>query len=245
MSATAEYYTDGFLRYDAFPQNSFAQRDLTVSSFRYCAHSSADHLLQVPRFARAVEVRGGNTKPVKAIAWSCDGKRVATGTEEKGLRIWDAQHIGAHAIKVDIASSFSLPSSSRTPSPHSSNVAALAWSPVDPNALVSGCKGVGSGGCAVAVWDVTNGAAPVATFKLPGDVLHVAFHPQGRHFAVVCPRATRDEVLFFWLQERDGNEVWEQRTDIIMGGAGIDTGAEEVSMQRLMVTRTNSYRSTR
>lgn len=31
MSAATDQYVDGFLRYDAFPQNAFAQRDLAVS----------------------------------------------------------------------------------------------------------------------------------------------------------------------------------------------------------------------
>lgn len=155
---------------------------------------------------------------------------MATGTEAAGLRVWEAQHIGTHGIKVDSSSSHSLPSSSKTPSPHGHNIAALAWSPVDPKILVSGCKAAGNNmPGSIAVWDVTKGSAPLATFKIPGDVLHLAFHPGGRHFATVCPRQTRDEVLFFWLVGNDEDEHWEQRTDIMMGGAGIDIGVEEVS----------------
>ena len=68
-------------------------------------------------------------------------------------------------------------------------------------------------------------SAPTATFKITGDVLHIAFHPSGQQFAVVCPRSTRDEVFFYHLTPAG----WEARGDIAMGGPLIDIGAEEVS----------------
>jgi len=38
-----------------------------------------------------VEVKGGISKAGRSVAWSCDGKKVAVGTEFKGLRVWDAK----------------------------------------------------------------------------------------------------------------------------------------------------------
>lgn len=215
-------YVDGFLRYDAFPQNTFAARDLPVRNIRVCAD------FEVPVFKRSHEIRGGNTKAVRSIAWSCDGRRVATGTEMKGLRIWEAhpRSGSSHAVTIDPSSSSPLPSSSKTPSPHNGHVAALAWSPTDPKVLVSACKGA-SGGGVVVVWDVTKPTSPLASFKIGGDILHLAFHPSGHHFAAVCPRSIRDEVFFFRLKDNN----WEQRSDVMMGGAGIDIGVEEVSFR--------------
>jgi WD40 repeat protein len=45
-------------------------------------------------------VRGGNTKSVRSIAFSCDGKKVATGTEYKGLRIWNATQPVGVSLKI-------------------------------------------------------------------------------------------------------------------------------------------------
>ena len=59
---------------DFFAYNQFSARDLPVA-----------------RFGKPQLVTGGVSKPVRAIAWSCDGKRLATGTEYKGLRIWDTR----------------------------------------------------------------------------------------------------------------------------------------------------------
>lgn len=190
--------------------------------------------IQVPRLSRSHEIRGGNSKPVKSIAWSCDGRRVATGTEMKGLRVWDATpRLGAvHAVSIEAGHSIPLPSSSKSPNPHNGHVAAVAWSPIDPTLLVSGCKGA-SGGGVVVVWDVSKPTAPLASFKITGDVLHVAFHPSGTHFAAVCPRSTRDEVFFF---RRSDDGTWEQRSDVMMGGAGIDIGVEEVSFSMRMAS---------
>ena len=69
---------------------------------------------------------------------------------------------------------------------------------------------------------------PVTAFKINGDVLHIAFHPSGRQFAVVCPRSSRDEVFFYHLTYRDAKDVWEVRSDVGMGGPAVDIGFEEV-----------------
>jgi WD40 repeat protein len=46
-------------------------------------------------------VRGGNTKSVRSIAFSCDGKKLATGTEYKGLRIWNATQPVGVALELE------------------------------------------------------------------------------------------------------------------------------------------------
>lgn len=70
----------------------------------------------------------------------------------------------------------------------------------------------------------------VATFRIPSDILHLAFHPSGNHFAVVCPKS-RDEAYFYWRVLKDGmgpETVWERRDDVGLGGPLIDIGSEEV-----------------
>ena len=72
----------------------------------------------------------------------------------------------------------------------------------------------------------------VKKFQIAGDVLHIAFHPSGRQFAVVCPRSRRDEVYFYHLVDVGGTDVWEQRDDVMLGGLGSEVGYDEVSWIR-------------
>lgn len=164
-------------------------------------------------------MRGGHGHPVRALAWSSDGRRVAVGYEQKGLRIWE---VDARGVVEGERSSTSLPKGGS--SPHLGNVATLAWSPTDANILVSGCKGVTDG--MIAVWDIRFPSAPVATFTRPRvDVMHIAFHPSGTQFAAVSPGRERDEVLFYKLE----GGAWVQRNDVMINGPGCDVGADEVS----------------
>ncbi|WWD22174.1 hypothetical protein CI109_106665 [Kwoniella shandongensis] len=195
-------------RPDHFPNAQWSARDLPR-----------------PTFGRSHDVRGGNVKHVRSVAWSCDGKKVATGGEYKELLVWDAK------ANIESKASTSLPSLSSKPNPHNGHVGAIAWSPADPNILVSGDKGSSAGGT-IAIWNLTSPSAPIATFRITGDVLHIAFHPSGRHFAVVCPMRSRDEVYFYWQTIVDGKEVWARREDIGLGGALGDIGSEEINSLR-------------
>lgn len=56
---------------DAFPNADFSARELPR-----------------PSFSRTQDVRG-LVKHVRAVAWSCDGKRAATGGEYKEVQVWD------------------------------------------------------------------------------------------------------------------------------------------------------------
>nr|XP_019008628.1 uncharacterized protein I206_06308 [Kwoniella pini CBS 10737]OCF47409.1 hypothetical protein I206_06308 [Kwoniella pini CBS 10737] len=185
------------------------------------AQPAARDLLR-PAFGRSQDIRGGNVKHVRSVAWSCDGRRVATGGEFKEILVWDT--------KLNARGSTPLPSSSKT-NVHNGHVGSIAWSPVDPHILVSGDKGASAGGV-IAVWDVTSNSSPIASFKIPGDVLHISFHPSGRHFAVVCPQRNKDEVFFYWRHPIDGVEKWERRDDVALGGALMDFGAEEINSLR-------------
>lgn len=75
--------------------------------------------------------------------------------------------------------------------------------------------------------DVTEPNAALKSFKLPGDILHITFHPSGNHFAVTCTITSRDEAFFFWRSEETGE--WVQRDDIGLGGSMSAVDGEEVS----------------
>lgn len=116
-------------------------------------------------------------------------------------------------------------------------IAALAFSPVEPNILVSGCKSAVDGPVVV-VWDITSEpkrierslspepSSAVKSFKVPGDILHIDFHPSGAHFAVTCTITLRDEAFFFRRSTETGE--WEQRLDIGLGGSLGNVNSEEV-----------------
>ncbi|OXC65940.1 hypothetical protein AYX13_05135 [Cryptococcus neoformans] len=192
---------------DAFPNADFSARELPR-----------------PSFSRTQDVRG-LVKHVRTVAWSCDGKKAATGGEYKEIQVWDES--------LDSKTTTPLPSASK-PSPHNHHVSSIAWSPVDPNVLVSADKTF-SVGSVIAVWDVTSPSAPVATFKTPGDVINLAWHPSGQHFAAVYPVKSRDLVDFFrLLTNESGEPKWEKREDITLGGLSHGIGSEEINSLRFI-----------
>ncbi|KJE00638.1 hypothetical protein I311_05765 [Cryptococcus gattii NT-10] len=193
---------------DAFPNADFPARELPR-----------------PSFSRTQDVRG-LVKHVRTVAWSCDGKRAATGGEYKEIQVWDES--------LDSKTTTPLPSASK-PSPHNHHVSSIAWSPVDPNVLISADKTF-SMGSVIAVWDVTSPSAPIATFKTPGDVINLAWHPSGRHFAAVYPVKSRDLVDFFRLSSSAESEElkWEKREDITLGGLSHGIGSEEINSLRFI-----------
>ncbi|GMK59496.1 hypothetical protein CspeluHIS016_0801020 [Cutaneotrichosporon spelunceum] len=191
---------DGFLRYDVYPSRAWSARGLSN-----------------PKVGRPTEIRVGGAQLVRSLAFNADGTSLAAGHESRLIRLYPV--VGG--IITDRPTS--LPP--KGDSPHRGNVASLAWSPTDPNTLVSGCKGA-RGDSFVAVWDVRAGTA--TQFSIPGDVLHVAFHPSGRHFAAVCPRTERDVVFFYHL--KDGE--WVKREDVQINGAGVGSGEEQVNSFR-------------
>ena len=79
--------------------------------------------------------------------------------------------------------------------------------------------------------DKSEPSAALNSFKLPGDLLHISFHPSGNHFAVTCTIKTRDEAFFFWKSEE--TEEWARRDDIGLGGSFSAVNGEEVSSTSL------------
>jgi hypothetical protein len=69
-------------------------------------------------------------------------------------------------------------------------------------------------------------SSAVKSFKVPGDILHIDFHPSGAHFAVTCTITLRDEAFFFRRSTETGE--WEQRLDIGLGGSLGNVNSEEV-----------------
>ncbi|MFO0849876.1 MAG: protein kinase [Gemmataceae bacterium] len=119
---------------------------------------------------RLHSIRGHKTL-VFAVAWSPDGKRVASASHDGTARVWEAAQ-GRSLLKLE----------------HPRGVHGVAYSP-GGKYLLTGCADH-----AVRLWDAETGA-PVHTLKGHDlDVWTVAFTPDGRHALSV----SEDKTMRMW-----------------------------------------------
>src|SRR5205085_4430696 len=134
----------------------------------------------------------GHTARVTAVAWSPDGKRIASGSLDTTVQVWDATTGNHSSIYRG----------------HTADVAAVAWSP-DSKLIASG-----SYDKTVQVWNASTGevlytyngynvkAAKLNPAKgvLPDLILDVAWSPDGKRMVAVTQEYCGDEcgVLLFW-----------------------------------------------
>jgi len=100
-----------------------------------------------------------HTDYVYAVAYSPDGRHLATGSRDKAVRVWD----------LDTGTS-------RTLTGHTSSVVAVAYSPDGRHLATGGLDET------VRVWDLDTGTSRALTGHT-GDVYAVAYSPDGRHLA--------------------------------------------------------------
>jgi eukaryotic-like serine/threonine-protein kinase len=110
---------------------------------------------------------------VKAVAWSPDGTRIASGSADKTVQVWDAA-TGDHVVIC---------------SGHNAEVKAVAWSPRDGQRIVSGSLDT-----TVQVWNATTGSSILTYRGHSQGVRSVAWSPDGTRIA----SASEDKTVQVW-----------------------------------------------
>lgn len=114
----------------------------------------------------------GHTDQVLATAWSPDSQRIASGSRDETVQVWEAL-TGEHAY---------------TYHGHKDTVAAVTWSP-DGQSIASG-----SWDQTVQIWNSTTGTTLLTYHKHTADLTTVAWSPDGKYIA----SGSADKTVQVW-----------------------------------------------
>jgi serine/threonine protein kinase len=123
----------------------------------------------------------GHSDRVNAVAWSPDGKRIASGSGDHTVQVWNT---------ADGSQSYAYTG-------HSDRVNAVAWSP-DGKRIASG-----SGDHTVQVWNAADGSQPYTYTGHSSSVNTVAWSPDGKRIA----SGSGDHTVQVW-NAADGSQSY-------------------------------------
>ena len=131
------------------------------------AASFKDRHINLPNFSacKTKDLRGGHRASVRGLGWSVDGRKLATCSADRSIRIWVPER------SVDPRASTELRG-------HSESVDQLVWHPTNSEVLASA-----GGDKTVRVWDARTRATE-RTVNTPGANINIAYHPSGDYLAV-------------------------------------------------------------
>ncbi|HXM57336.1 MAG TPA: WD40 repeat domain-containing protein [Candidatus Dormibacteraeota bacterium] len=129
---------------------------------------------------RPLMVLTGHEDTVRSVAWSPDGARLLTASDDRTARLWDPVRGVCLAVLRG----------------HDSSVRMAAWSPAGPTVATISEDRIGR------IWDVDDRAEPLVLRGHLSTVQAVAWSPEGRRLAT----ASRDATTRVW-DARDGREL--------------------------------------
>eukprot|EP00271_Cylindrocystis_brebissonii_P013411 TRINITY_DN33209_c0_g1_i1.p1 TRINITY_DN33209_c0_g1~~TRINITY_DN33209_c0_g1_i1.p1 ORF type:complete len:375 (+),score=36.18 TRINITY_DN33209_c0_g1_i1:148-1272(+) len=110
----------------------------------------------------------GHRKKIHSVAWNCTGRRLASGSVDQTVRIW----------QVDSISSKGPPPREMELRGHKESVDNVAWDPLNPDIVASG-----SSDKSLRLWDIRSGKC-VQHLGLKAENINVVYRPDALEIAV-------------------------------------------------------------
>ncbi|EJD53982.1 WD40 repeat-like protein [Auricularia subglabra TFB-10046 SS5] len=140
---------------------------------------------------RSRDTRLSTKDAVLAVAWSCDGKYLASCGYERSVRVWQPER------SLEVRSTTTLSGA------HGNHVECISWDPTHPEILCSASRK----DMKVAFWDVRQ-PKPIQNFALTRRPLNIQFCPTGKRVLVLDDD---DRLSFIKLGETtspEGKPLW-------------------------------------
>ena len=106
----------------------------------------------------------GHKKKAHSVAWNCTGAKLASGSVDQTVRVWNIDATG-NATDTELKG-------------HQDSVDQLRWDPLQPEVL-----GTASGDKTVRIWDARTGKCAHA-IETRGENINIRWSPDGQHIAV-------------------------------------------------------------